>query len=786
MAGISVSGVGSGLDINKIVSDLIAAEKAPATKRLDTKEATLQAKLSAFGTFQGAVSEFRSALGNINTAAKFQSMTATVSNTALFTASATSIAQTGSYDIEVTQLAQAQKLVTSDTQRFSAVTDVVGTGTLSFQVGSNAAQTVTIDSSNQTLEGVRDAINKANVGARASIINDGQGFRLAISASNSGTANSLKITVAGDSIGSNTDQTGLSRLAYDPAAAVDSGKNMTQTLTAQDAMLKVDGLDVTSASNSVVGVVPGVTLSLKSKQVGTISTLTVAQDTAATLKSVDSFVAAYNTLMETSKSLTAFDAKDATKNGILLGDSVVRSITNQVRGILTSSVTGATGAARSLADVGISLQKDGSLTFNSSKLQTALSADSQAVAALFTRTGVTTDPLVSYKSASSTSVAGTYAVSVSQLATQGQYTGANLGAGPGNFTISGSNNTLAIKVNGTAASTAITLSDGVYTGAAMATELQTQINANTGLKNAGASVNVSYDDSNGSFTFTSSAFGSASNVELTAVDTDSLATLGISVGAGTVGVNVAGTIAGVAATGSGRTLTSSGTQGLYTGAAVGGTPDLFTINSSNNTFEIKVNGVKAGATITLNSGTYTGAQMATELQTRINANASLAISNATVSVSYDNTNNRFLLTSNAYGSTSNVEFTAVDTNSLATLGLSTKSGVAGQNGPGIAVDVLGGALGSRGTVSLSDGVAQRLDKALGDFLGSKGSLTSRTDSLNRQTTQLATDRAALTKRLDALEARYRAQFTTMDRLVGQLTSISSYLTAQFFSSSDSN
>ncbi len=782
MAGISVSGVGSGLDINQIVSDLIAAEKAPATLRLDNKQATLEAKLSAFGTFQGAVSEFRSALSNINTAAKFQSMTATVSNTALFTASATSIAQAGTYDIEVTQLAQAQKLVTSDTQRFSAVTDVVGTGTLSFQVGSNAAQTITIDSSNQTLEGVRDAINKANVGARASIINDGQGFRLAISASNSGVANSLKITVAGDSIGSNTDQTGLSRLAYDPAAAVDSGKNMTQTLAAQDAMLKVDGLDVTSASNSVVGVVPGVTLSLKSKQVGTISTLTVAQDTAATLKSVDSFVAAYNTLMETSKSLTVYDAKDTSKNGILLGDSVVRSITNQVRGILTSSVNGATGAARSLADVGISLQKDGSLTLNSSKLQTALSADSQAVAALFTRTGVTTDPLVSYKSASSTSVAGTYAVSVSQLATQGQNTSSALGAGAGSFTINSGNNTFAIKVNGTAASAAITVSDGAYTGASMATELQTRINANTGLKNAGASVNVSYDDSNGSFTFTSSAYGSASKVEFTQAN----ASLGISVGAGTAGVNVAGTIDGVTATGSGRTLTSSGTQGLYTGAAVSGVPGSFTIDSSNNTFDIKVNGVKAGATITLNSGAYTGAAMATELQTRINANASLAISNATVSVSYDTTNNRFLLTSNAYGSTSNVEFTAVDTNSLATLGLSTKSGVAGQNGPGIAVDVLGGAIGSRGTVSLSDGVAQRLDKALGDFLGSKGPLTSRTDSLNRQTTQLGTDRAALTKRLDALEARYRAQFTVMDRLVGQLTSISSYLTAQFFSSSDSS
>ena len=115
--GISVLGMGSGLDINKIVLDLITAEKAAPTKRLDTREAAFKEQLSGIGTFQGAVSEFRNALSNITGASKFQSLTASVGNTALFTASATSVAQAGSYNVEVTQLAQAQKLATDPNHR---------------------------------------------------------------------------------------------------------------------------------------------------------------------------------------------------------------------------------------------------------------------------------------------------------------------------------------------------------------------------------------------------------------------------------------------------------------------------------------------------------------------------------------------------------------------------------------------------------------------------------------------------------------------------------------------
>jgi flagellar hook-associated protein 2 len=797
MAGISVTGIGSGLDINKIVLDLITAEKAAPTKRLDTREAAFKEQLSGIGTFQGAVSEFRNALSNITGISKFQSLTASVGNPALLTASATSVAQAGSYNVEVTQLAQAQKLATDPNHRFASTTDIVGSGSLTFQFGTydsgantftanaaKASKTVTI-AANSTLEGVRDSINKADIGVQAGIINDGTGFRLTLSAKDSGAANSLRITTAGDSDGNNLNQAGLSLLAYDPTLANGVGKNMAQTQVAQNALLNVDGLDISSASNSVVGVVPGVTLKLNSKQVGAPTTLTVAQDTSATVKSVDAFVAAYNKLMDTSKSLTFYDAKTGEK-GILLGDRNVRSITNQVRNILTSTITGATGTAQSIADAGVSLQKDGTLKLDSGKLQTALANDPKAIAALFTRTGVATDAQISFNSARAVA------------ATQGQYLGATIGGTPNAFTIDSSNSNFAIKVNGISASTPINLTQQTYTGAALATELQTQINADNSLKNAGASVAVSYDSVNNRFAFTSAASGSASTVEFTQAN----AGLGLNVGTGTAGRDAStSATAGTYAV----SVSQLATQGQYTSGAI----TQMIIGSSNNSLAVKVNGVQSGA-IALTQKTYaTGADLATELQSQINADSALKAAGASVSVSYDSGNNKFAFTSSAYGSASTLEVTQANTD----LGLTATTGVAGLNvagqlggvaatgsgrtltsssGPaaGIAVDVLGGAAlpagSARGTISLSNGVAQQLDDLIGGFLASKGPLTSRTDSINRQVTQLTDQRTALGKRMDALQARYLTQFTLMDGIVARLNSISTQLTNQLSNTSNSN
>ena len=231
MATITASGMGSGMDINSLVSQLVAAERQPAATRLDRREAALQTQISAIGNFKGALSKFQSTLSGLKNADTFQGgAKATVANDKLFTASASKSAPAGSYSVKVEQLAQSQRLATSADHRFKNLTDPVGTGTLTFQFGTyggtaanptftanpdQSIKTVTIDASNNTLSGVMKAINDAKIGVQASIVNDGGGYRLVLGSTATGAANSLKITAA-DGDGNHTDLAGLSLLAHDP------------------------------------------------------------------------------------------------------------------------------------------------------------------------------------------------------------------------------------------------------------------------------------------------------------------------------------------------------------------------------------------------------------------------------------------------------------------------------------------------------------------------------------------------------------------------------------------
>lgn len=673
MATITASGMGSGMDINSLVSQLVAAERQPAATRLDRREAALQTQISAIGNFKGALSKFQSTLSGLKNADTFQGgAKATVANDKLFTASASKSAPAGSYSVKVEQLAQSQRLATSADHRFKNLTDPVGTGTLTFQFGTyggtaanptftanpdQSIKTVTIDASNNTLSGVMKAINDAKIGVQASIVNDGGGYRLVLGSTATGAANSLKITAA-DGDGNHTDLAGLSLLAHDPTLIDGAvGKNMTQTMTGLDARAVIDGLTITSASNTLKEAIPGVTLDLKGTD-SAATTLTVAPDNGAISNGVQSFVKAFNELASTVKSLTSYNA-ETKQAGALQGDFSVRSIFGQLRGELNKMVSGASDRLDSLADLGITTERDGTLKLDTSKLQKAIAADPQGVAGLFARAGRTTDPLVNYVGATSESKTGNYAVQVTQLAMQGSYTAAALAADP--LTIDGDNNTFALKVNGTQSGT-ITLTQGTFSSTQLAAELQSRVNGDSALQAAGASVSVSF--SANQFTFTSASYGASSSVEFTAVGTNTQATLGFGVGAGTAGRDVQGAIGGAEATGAGRKLTGTG----------------------------------GGAT-------------------------------------------------------------------------------------GISVEVLGGATGERGKVSLSDGLAQRLDNLLSDVLGSDGPLGGRTESLNKQVERLDGEREKLDTRMTALEARYRAQFLAMDKLVSQLTATGNYLTQQLSNSS---
>lgn len=559
---ITTPGIGSGLDVNSIVSQLMGVERQPLAV-LDQKKAENDAKLSAYGVVKSALSSFQGAVKGLSNSSSFQSIKASASDTTVASMSATSIATPGSYSMEVYKLAQSHKVATNTA--YASVDTTIGTGNLIFQFGTDngggsftnnpakAAQTVTIDAAHSSLAGIRDAINTASIGVTATIVNDGTGNKLVLSSKDSGAANGLKITSA---------DAGLSGFVYDPSTGV---KNMSETQTAQDASIKLDGLAISKASNTITDAIQGVTINLlkqtNSGNPGNPITVTVASDTSGVSTAVNAFVSAFNDLNKTISTLSSYDAKTK-KGGLLLGDSSVSTINFQIRRTITAAIAGVNGPYRSTSDIGISFQKDGTLSVNSAKLSSAISANPNAVAGIFASLGSSSDSQVKYIGASSNTRGGSYGVYVSSLATQGNSTGASVlpatidALNP--VVIDTNNNTFEVTVDGAQSGT-VTLNQGSYTsGAALATEIQSKINGDSTLQSRGISVNVSYDSTNQRFVTTSASYGSSSSVSYTMWGTTTAATLGLNTATETKGSNVVGQIGGGDAVGSGQFLTATG------------------------------------------------------------------------------------------------------------------------------------------------------------------------------------------------------------------------------------
>lgn len=795
------------LDINSIVSQLMSVERRPLSK-LDQQEASYQAKLSAYGSIKGAIAGFQTALLGLNNAGIYQSLKASASDTTVFSASATSTAVAGTYSLEVTSLTQAQKLVAAGQ---TSLTESIGTGagtTITFNFGTisggtltpfnpatntggtysgasftsngNPSKSVTIDSSNNSLQGIRDAINAAGVGVTATIVNDGSGtpYRLSLVSNSMGSSNSLNISVSGDAAisnlltnnpaavtaasGSSTAASGTkvaaaaagttagtlaagalvvttsagsanvgavtlgtdaatngaaiaaaisTALASLPGGAAANGsatadgagvitwttgtngsnalsmggfaadsttatanrtalmaqtgfdaaqlgtqaigaQKMAQSAAAGNAVFNVNGVQVTKTSNTVTDVIEGVTLNL-SKVTTSPVTLTVTRDTSTVSNSIAGFVKAYNDIVATLKNNSGYDA--ATKQGgILLGDSTVRNLQTQLRSILNTAVTGASGSLTRLADVGVNFQKDGTLAVNQTKLNDAINNHFSDIASLFASVGKASDSLIGFSAATSSAKPGSYALSISQLATQGKAVGSALVL-PTSI-VAGVNDTLSMIVNGISAS--VTLSAGDYaTAEALAAELQSKINGVSALSSAGATVAVTASSVDGKLTVTSLKYGSTSSVDITGGTAQ--AALGLGAPTETGGVDAAGTIGGVAAVANGQKLSAE------SGAAMG-----------------------------------------------------------------------------------------------------------------LSIIVNGGALGDRGTLTYSQGYASILSSWTTSVLSSDGIISSRTKGIDSSIKDIGRQRVEMERRLVAVEQRYRAQFIALDKMMSSMNQTSTYLTQQ--------
>ena len=668
MAAISSLGVGSGLDLSSLVSGLLEAERAPIANRLALKEQNFNTELSAFGLLRSSLSQFQGSLSGLQSASAFNAKEISISEPSIFSATAENSADTGSYSVEVTALAKAQSLATNAATAFASLDDTIGSGTLTVQFGTTTTspygftpdlsatpQTIEVNAVNKntTLEGLRDYINDDENGyaIQASIVNDGNGYRLLLTSENSGAANSMEITSSGDGDGDDNDNSGLSQLAFNASAQ----SSMIQTVAAQDAALSINGLDITSETNSINNAISGVSLDLLKAEAGSFISVNVQENRNEITASVTNFVTAYNELRENIKALTSYDPDTGTGSA-LTGDFTVRSISSQIRNVIFGSLSTVNSNIRSLVDVGITTNSSGTLELDSGKLSEALLDYPDEVEALFSLTGSTSDPGIGYVSASSETRPGDYPINVVSLLTQGVLTG----TGPvTDLRVRNNSNNMTLLVDGFSTGN-ITLTNGNYPDEdALASEIQTQINAASTLVANGVSVTVSYDVPSDRFVITSDSIGSGSSVEITAVDPRTESRYGLAVGSGVDGTDLVASIDGVNAAVSGQTLESL-------------------------------------------SG----------------------------------------------------------------------------DSQGLSVEILSGGTGNRGTVSLTRGIADKLDNLLSNFLGSDGFISSREESINEGLEDIVDEKIKLDDRISTLEARLIRQFSALDALVAEFNQTSIFLTQQ--------
>lgn len=366
MAGLSSPGIGSGLDINSIVTQLMAVEQQPLTA-LATKEASYQAKISAYGSLKGALSTLQTAVKTLAKPDTFTGRATGVSDTTVLSASATDSAAEGTYNISVDRLAKFHT-VRSD-GNYATTADTFNTGTLSISVGGSAVD-IEIDDTNNTLAGIRQAINDSGAGVTAAIIDDGSYQRLVLTSTKLGSEGSIAVAVTDSGSGGDNALSGL------------ASASLVEVQAADDAQVTINNLTITRSSNTISDVIEGLTLNLS--KTGTTS-VSVAQNTGKATAAVDAFVKAYNDVIKQIKAATAYDAANK-KASTLTGDSTARSIQAQLASLVQSSVNGVAGGLARLSDVGISVQKDGTLAFATSKLTTALGDPTKDVGSLFTQT----------------------------------------------------------------------------------------------------------------------------------------------------------------------------------------------------------------------------------------------------------------------------------------------------------------------------------------------------------------------------------------------------------------
>ncbi len=551
---ISSLGAGSGIDSNKLADQLTEANKMVQAQRLTTQKTLLETQISDYGLLRSSLSKLESAAAALGSADTFNAKSLSLPDTKLLSMTKLDAkAAAGTYQLKVEQVAQAQSLSSAT---FSSTTAPIGKGTLTIRLGdwasdqsaftvdsSKAGAVIEIDDTNNSLTGLRDAINKANIGISASIVSDGGSYKLLMTAK-TGAKNEIEITAAED--------------AGSPGLAAFNFNETTHSLVQQqegvDAQLRINGLLVNRESNHVTDVIDGLEFDLFAASASETISVTISEDKATAEKTIRDFVTAYNTFRGEVEKLIGFNAEEE-EYGSLRRDPLAKSLIQSIRNTVTNAIPGAQGVFSTLSELGIRTELDGSLKIvedgTNTDFRAAIDKNFEAVRDLFVPKTSASIADIQVTKFTANSKPGSYEVVITQQAAKGQLVAGDI---PLSFPIdtTGKDYGFTLKLNGVE-SAPINLPAGktYASGSELAADLQSLINLDSKIKEAKAAINVSFDGMK--LSFTSDAYGATSNVEFTAVGAD-MADLGISVGAGTAGKDVAGTVDGVAAFGYGNVL----------------------------------------------------------------------------------------------------------------------------------------------------------------------------------------------------------------------------------------
>jgi len=537
----SISGIISGLDTQSIISQLMELARGPVT-RMETRKTSLSNQITAWQDANTRILALKTKAGALATASTFDAKTATSSDESIVTGTATYSAQAGSYYLTVNSLARAHQL---KTEGYANTTSTVGTGTISIAVGSGAAKDIVIDDTNNSLIGVRDAINRSGAGVTATIINDGSAgnpYRLIITSDTSGVAGRLTITTSPTLFGGVAPTT------------LQTGEDASITLGAG-----ADAITVSKGSNQITDLVPGVTLDLQRADAGKVITITIGNDSASIKQAIKDFVEQYNNLIGFINEQFKYDTK-TNIGGTLFGNPTLRLIQSELTGRVFNTVTGLNQSIVVLSQIGITSTTGNKLSLNEADLDSALASSLSQVKGLFAAVGEATSSNVAYVASTiNTKASGEagYAIEITAVASQARVTSGvaqtDVLAQDEQLTINGKVIQLTAGMTGDQVLQAINAMSSQTGVLALRTDINGQ-----GTGDYLSLTRIAYGSARTitAISSVSSALGNTSGLGNVTV-TQASPTGESGSGTGAAGTDVAGTINGEAATGSGQVLTGN-------------------------------------------------------------------------------------------------------------------------------------------------------------------------------------------------------------------------------------